>query len=214
MSRYTTALGAEAEYEPGSRGRVLKNKLGIKRAMDMHRAEYEALVAAQKLYYAEIVDEKTAITSEFIKGMHRDWLGGIYEWAGEYRTVEMERPGFRWPPAYLVPKNMETLEQDVLAVHTPCRKPEIAEVSRLAAIVHADLLLIHPFREGNGRLARWLADIMIAQAGFALPKYRFEGRGSRREGERYLRAVLKGYTSDYAELAGFFEEAVLLRLEG
>ena len=33
------------------------------------------------------------------------------------------------------------------------------------AMVHTELLLIHPFRDGNGRLARWLADIMAAQAG-------------------------------------------------
>jgi hypothetical protein len=34
---------------------------------------------------------------------------------------------------------------------------------RDAHVVHAELLLIHPFREGNGRLARWLADLMALQ---------------------------------------------------
>ena len=212
MSRYTTAVGAEAEYQPGSRGRVLRNKLGITRVMDMHRAEYEALVAAQKLYYAEVVDENTSITADFIRNMHGDWLGGIYEWAGDYRTVELERTGFRWPPAHLVSDNMIRFEEEVLARHTPRVGADLRDVCNSVAIVHADLLLIHPFREGNGRIARWLADIMVAQAGYPLPVYRFEGRGSTRERERYLRAVVKGYTRDYVELAGFFEEAVLLRL--
>jgi len=40
--RYTSPVGVEAEYEPGSRGRVLRNKLSITRVMEMHRAEYEA----------------------------------------------------------------------------------------------------------------------------------------------------------------------------
>ena len=82
MRRYTDPAGIEAEFEPGSHGRVLRNKLGIKRVMEMHSAEYEALVSAQKLYYAKVVDEDTAITAESIRNMHRDWLGEIYEWGG------------------------------------------------------------------------------------------------------------------------------------
>jgi len=34
--------------------------------------------------------------------MHYDWLGDIYEWAGRYRTVELAKDSFRWPPAYRV----------------------------------------------------------------------------------------------------------------
>jgi hypothetical protein len=28
------------------------------------------------------------------------------------------------------------------------------------------MLLVHPFRDGNGRLARWLAELMFFQAGY------------------------------------------------
>lgn len=31
------------------------------------------------------------------------------------------------------------------------------------AITHVELILIHPFREGNGRLSRLLADVMAVQ---------------------------------------------------
>jgi cell filamentation protein len=33
------------------------------------------------------------------------------------------------------------------------------------AEVHVEFVLIHPFREGNGRIARLLADVMACQAG-------------------------------------------------
>jgi len=36
------------------------------------------------------------------------------------------------------------------------------------AVVHAELLFIHPFREGNGRTARLLATLMAAKAGYNL----------------------------------------------
>ena len=43
-------------------------------------------------------------------------------------------------------------------------KRAIDRVEALAvAIEHAELLLIHPFRDGNGRVARWLADVMAVQ---------------------------------------------------
>jgi len=76
------------------------------------------------------------------------------------------------------------------------------------AEVHAELLLIHPFREGNGRLARWVADLMALQAGFPLPVYRFQGRQAKQEGIRYLEAVQAGYLRDYRPLAGFFGDLI------
>jgi len=56
----------------------------------------------------------------------------------------------------------------------------LEEVAVSIAMVHAELLLIHPFRDGNGRLARWLVDIMATQAGYPAPAYSFSGRGSKK----------------------------------
>jgi Fic family protein len=53
------------------------------------------------------------------------------------------------------------------------------------------LLFIHPFREGNGRLVRWLADLMIAQADLPAPDYGFAGPGSRKRQRQYLNAVMR-----------------------
>ena len=46
-TRYDPA-GAQAEFERGSRGRVLRNLLGITRARDMALAESQALALAQE----------------------------------------------------------------------------------------------------------------------------------------------------------------------
>jgi cell filamentation protein len=70
------------------------------------------------------------------------------------------------------------------------------------------LLLIHPFREGNGRLGRWIAELMLMQAGFTMPDYGLVGRGSKQVKASYLDAVVKGYYQDYSGLARFFEEAL------
>jgi len=177
----------------------------------MDRAEYEALVQAQAHYYDKVITPSTRITCKLLRRMHRDWLGGIYTWAGEYRSVELAKGDFVWPPSYIVPENMARFEQEMLAKHTPCKPRALEDACLSVAMVHADFLYIHPFREGNGRMARWLADIMLTQAGYPLPAYHFAGKGSRRARAEYLEAVRQGYDQRYEALARFFEEAVLLR---
>ncbi|MFA7173946.1 MAG: Fic family protein [Kiritimatiellia bacterium] len=207
MSRYTSATGAEAEFEPGSNKQVLRNRLGIVNKREIDQLEFEHLVCVQKKYYEEIEDS-TCFNADLICKMQKDWLGDIYDWAGSYRTVELAKNGFRWPPAYLVEKNMADFEASILSHLTPCRPDSIENISLALAKVHAELLLIHPFRDGNGRLARWLADLMALQAGFPLPEYELTGSGSIERKKMYIASVQNGYAQNYKPLASFFAEAL------
>jgi cell filamentation protein len=209
--RYVTPDGPEGEFQPGSRNRILRNLLGITKKTDMDRAEYESLLKAQELFL-ERVGPETCFTADLIKEMHRCWLGGIYLWAGEYRTVELQKGSFRWPPAFRVDQNMLNFEADVLRRNTPCRSGELHEVSRRIAEVHAELLLIHPFRDGNGRVARWLADLMALQAGLPSPRYDFDDKRTGGRNKEYLEDVVRGYGQDYEPLASFFAAAIEARL--
>lgn len=213
MNRYSAETGIEGEYEPGSRGRVLRNLRGITSVRAMPQEEHDELLRAQRRFL-ERIQSYTRFDAELLCEMHRDWLGGIYPWAGKYRMVEMQKGAFRWPPAFGVAANMADFESRLLRPLTPCHAGTIQEVALRVAQVHADLLLIHPFREGNGRLARWLADLMIAQAGLPTPNYDFEGKGSRRRQARYLAAVIRGYSGDVTLLAAFFVEVLTRRLDG
>jgi len=107
--RYTTPKGSQAEFEPGSRGRVLWNRLGLRRKREVDQAEYEALLRAQTLWLNRVGPE-TRFTADMICRMHREWLGRLYDWAGQYRTVELSKGDFRWPPAYRVEANMTAFE--------------------------------------------------------------------------------------------------------
>jgi cell filamentation protein len=205
--RYRTAGGEQGVMQPGSHGRVLHNLLGITRKREMDVAEYETLVAVQEKYLG-CVGPDTQMTADLLCQMHRDWLGKLYAWAGCYRTVELAKGKFKWPPAYLVEQNMKVFERETLIRFTPCWPDAATDISHALAVVHAELLLIHPFREGNGRLARWLADLMAAQAGLYLPKYQFTGRGAQASRAEYLEAVQRGYAGDYRALETFFARAL------
>lgn len=63
---------------------------------------------------------------------------------------------------------MQELERDVLARYTPCAFDDPEKVLEALAITHCELVLIHPFREGNGRVSRLLSTLMALQAGLPL----------------------------------------------
>jgi len=210
-SRYDLSGGVETRTQPGSGRRVLRNKLGITLKRDMDRAEFDALLHAQEQWLG-LVTTETRFTAKLICRMHADWLGEIYEWVGQYRSVDLTKGDFTWPPAMRVAENMTAFENGLLAERTPCRPGGLPDVARAIAEVHAELLLIHPFREGNGRLARWLADLMAAQAGLPMPQVQFAGIGSRGERVRYLAAVKAGYLQRYADLTAFFAETLERRM--
>lgn len=202
--RYSTQGSKAAAFEPGSRGRVLANKLGIVRVGDMQQAESEALLS---LMYALIdeVSNRHRFTCEDLCTFHRRWLGGIYPWAGEYRQVNIGKGGFQFASAHLVPRLMADYGRDVLRVETPCAGMDREWLIRALARTHAEFILIHPFREGNGRLARLLNSLMAFQAG--LPALDYGGiRGARKRD--YIGAIHASLGGDYGPLEDVFRAVI------
>lgn len=68
------------------------------------------------------------------------------------------------------------------------------EVIRALAETHVELVLIHPFRDGNGRVARVLASLMRLQAGLPLLDFRSIAEEKKQE---YFTAVQSGLDRNY-----------------
>lgn len=203
--RYATQ-GAEAEAQPGSRGRVLANRLGILRVRDMQIAETAALLQLTNDLLGEVTEDQQ-FTAADLCAWHARWLGDIYDWAGRYRNVNMSKDGFPFAAARLVPSLMADYSRTVLGVHTSCAGMDEDTLVRALALTHAEYILVHPFREGNGRLVRLLNTMMALQAGW--PLLDFDGlRGEARR--RYIAAIHAAQGNDYAPLEAVFA-AVLRR---
>ena len=198
------ATGVQTEFETGSRGRVLRNLLGISRLRDMQQAESQALQLAQRRAIG-IYSENQQFIARDVQALHRLWLSPIYAWAGEYRAVNIGKRGFQFASANLIPGLMAKFERNELAQHTPCVPGPDRVVAGSLAIVHAELVLIHPFRDGNGRVARLLALLMGLQAG--LPPLDFsplDGRGR----NLYIAGIQAALDRDYGTLNWLFERVI------
>lgn len=202
--RYNVSGLIEAQYEPGSNDSVLKNKLGIANPGEMDKAEAEALMLATDALIHEY-DMEHRFTAEDICHMHQVWLGDIYEWAGRYRSVNISKDDFSFAMAAQIPKLMQRFETDKLAKYTPCNFQNRNDVIKALAAVHVELVLIHPFREGNGRCTRLLASVMALQAGLPILDFSLLCGPKKLE---YFAAVQAGLDWNYGPMERLFTEII------
>ncbi|MGB5440424.1 MAG: Fic family protein [Gammaproteobacteria bacterium] len=125
--------------------------------------------------------------------------------AGQYRHVNISKGDFSFATAAQIPKLMARLEVEQLAKYTPCCYSRRNDVIKALAEVHTEIVLIHPFREGNGRCSRILASIMALQAG--LPVLDFSLISGLKKPD-YFVAVQQGLDRNYDPMEELFAEII------
>nr|WP_255408408.1 Fic family protein [Limnohabitans sp. JirII-31] len=92
-----------------------------------------------------------------------------------------------------------------MALHTPCSQLSEDELVMSIAVTHVEFILIHPFREGNGRLSRLLADVMAVQADHGPLDYSaWELRKT-----DYINAIHAGFSGNYEPMCEFVRAAMV-----
>lgn len=136
----------------------------------------------------------TTITEADILSLHHLFYHRIDEQnAGTYRKVRVIVTGtdFAFPP----PSRIKTAMKQFVAGIQGLR--ETSHPVELAALLHAWLVNIHPFVDGNGRTARLLMNLALLQSGFPVtiipPILRAE----------YLEAVKCGNREDFVPFIRF-----------
>lgn len=137
----------ESYFYPGTQ--TLINKFGITDPDELKVKEaeisFEKLV---ELYENPIVGEFNA---EHLRNIHKYIFGDLYEWAGEYRYVDMRKQtGFtNW-------ENISKyLDGELELMHNELKNiSSIRELAIFLSTYYIQLMAIHPFREGNGRSSR------------------------------------------------------------
>lgn len=103
-------------------------------------------------------NKKDILNESFIKTLHKKMFGDIWKWAGTYRISERN---IGVAPYEIQPK-LRLLLDDVkfwLEYKTYSEK-------EIAIRFHHRLVQIHPFPNGNGRISRLMADLLMKKQGF------------------------------------------------
>jgi len=194
INRYR-AKGSQAEMQPGSNAQVLRNTPGITDPTQMDEAELSLLLQLYEWLMGDQFPERRLDVADLME-WHRLWLGNLYDWAGQVRSVNLAKGEFHFAAAAQIPRLLAEFERDCLHRYTPCENMDDDALAEAIAICHVELILIHPVREGNGRLSRLLADVMAVQAGRGPLDY------SRWDADKtaYFSAIQCGMGRDYAPM--------------
>ena len=117
-------------------------------------------------YLRELVSGEQDVSQWTIKSLHELILkhSKHHDERGRYRSVPVSITGTAYvpPQPWRVPKLMEELVE-----HYHSKKDQLHPVA-LAADVHAELVGIHPFIDGNGRTSRLVMNLILLRAGLPI----------------------------------------------
>lgn len=129
---------------------ALENKLNITDSADLARAEEKiSKTKALELFENNMLDTFEVGTFKGLSDIHKYLFEDIYSFAGNIRTVNISKSGFRFAPVMYLQAALDNID----------RMPQ----STFDEIIekYVEMNVAHPFREGNGRSTRiWLDCIL------------------------------------------------------
>lgn len=143
-------------------------------------------------------NKKDILNETFIKNLHKKMFGDIWKWAGTFRTTERN---IGVAPYEIQPKLRILLDDVKFWIDNRTFSPK-----EIAIRFHHRLVQIHPFPNGNGRISRLMADLLMKQFGLPVLKW---GSGDLTQiselRKKYISALREADSGSYSLLLSFVE---------
>lgn len=153
-------------FIPGTN--LLRNRVGAQTAEALRDAEND-LVEARVIELREspeILGDRS-YDLPYLRAIHRQLFQDVYVWAGDLRTVGIEKGGESFCPPGSISQPMTHVAAEVHRLDRLRDVPE-AELARTVAYLYDYANFAHPFREGNGRSTREFFDLLLSERGTGL----------------------------------------------
>ncbi len=128
-------------------------------------SELEADITFAKASILEAIPNSTSFDINHYKAIHKFLFEDLYEWAGEFRTVEISKKG----TDFCSVKELERVASNCFErlkeknfFQNLKKKDFIEEIVDLYCVTN----MLHPFREGNGRTQRIFITHLIRYNGY------------------------------------------------
>lgn len=198
-------MGRHYEWDdyfwPGTQ--VLVNKFGITDPGALRRVEY--LFAARR--QREITDGKVVIPATFdaehLRAAHAHLFGDVYEWAGQWRTVQMSKDSSVFAET---PVGVEFRLAQAAGVAAGTDWPRVDREGFAQAVggFYAEINHAHSFREGNGRVGKLLLSQLAERSRFVLDFDRISPQEWNQVSERIHPRPFSGMAPDPGPLVPVF----------
>lgn len=104
---------------------------------------------AYALFESGMIENIEVGTIKGLQQIHAYLFGGLYDFAGQIRTVNISKGGFQFAMAQFLPETLQKIEA----------MPE-ADFENIVE-KYIEMNIAHPFREGNGRTTRIWLDLIL-----------------------------------------------------
>ena len=134
-----------------TKGHNVKMDESLKRSIYNHFKTYQ--------YMVDAIEKNIEFNEDFVKDLHEMLLDGIIN-GGLYRNINLSIKGSNHTPCdYIKVYDRMKKYYDTLAFY------EGTDIQK-AAYAHLQIAKVHPFLDGNGRLARLVMNYMLIKAGY------------------------------------------------
>lgn len=144
---------------------ILINKMDIK-DIDLLN-EYERRIVSLKLLIIDHAEFRQRFDKYRLKEIHSFLFSEIYDFAGEYREENLAKDDFRFASCEFIEDELDRILNPIYDLEDLKGLDEKELSDRLADIM-AELNVVHPFREGNGRTTREFVREIADELGFNL----------------------------------------------
>lgn len=148
---------------------VLKNIPGVKTSEELKRIEGDLTQMTMGIVYAQ---EYPKFNTDTLCQIHRTIFGGIYQWAGEFRTINiMKREDVlggdtvQYAQPEDIKNQLDMVSKEISKLkHSEDPKTLLFKIVRITAAIWQT----HPFREGNARAVIAFSVLLAAKMGIEL----------------------------------------------
>lgn len=130
---------------------VLKNKKNIVDGQIL--SSFENAFVTRKLFRLQARGITGQFDVQHLKSIHKELFGDIYDWAGEFRDIQIYKGGTEFSEPDRINDDLSELFSNVRSKNYFKGLSEDEVVDGLSDTM-CRLNMIHPFREGNGRTQR------------------------------------------------------------
>lgn len=161
------------------------------------RDHLEAKNHPKAIYYIESLKDRDLSENDILE-VHKIIFSGALENVGNYRNsqVYIEGSDYLPPPAFEVPTLMKDLLQWLK------KNPDELRPIEIAAVFHYKFVSIHPFDDGNGRVARLVMNLLLIKHGYPFSLIRNYDR------RRYYDTLRKADRGDLKPFVNFIARCV------
>lgn len=186
---------------------VLVNKLGIENQEELDIAERRiTTLMLASLQVKDIPTPSTLFSANYYLSIHKEVFQHIYDFAGEIRDENITKGN----TPFCRPEFIYNYLQDTLNTmgKKMTRVKSREDITNWLADCYGELNIIHPFREGNGRVAREFlresVECMNQYLGF---NYTLDFSGvTEKTSQQFIHAsIMSAMTANNQELATFFD---------